>query len=50
MNYDRVGRNELCPCGSGRKHKYCHLQILQEMEQHAIMERNYLERKKKEAN
>jgi uncharacterized protein YecA (UPF0149 family) len=21
----RVGRNELCPCGSGKKYKKCHL-------------------------
>lgn len=20
----RVGRNDLCPCGSGKKHKRCH--------------------------
>jgi predicted aspartyl protease len=20
----KVGRNDLCPCGSGKKHKYCH--------------------------
>ncbi|MDH4318817.1 MAG: SEC-C metal-binding domain-containing protein [Desulfobulbaceae bacterium] len=23
MNRVRVGRNDRCPCGSGRKHKYC---------------------------
>jgi len=23
-NYNKVGRNELCPCGSGRKFKKCH--------------------------
>ncbi len=21
---DKVGRNELCPCGSGKKYKRCH--------------------------
>jgi uncharacterized protein YecA (UPF0149 family) len=21
---DKVGRNELCPCGSGKKYKKCH--------------------------
>ncbi|MDD5589101.1 MAG: SEC-C metal-binding domain-containing protein [Candidatus Nanoarchaeia archaeon] len=21
----KVGRNELCPCGSGKKFKFCHL-------------------------
>ncbi|TYC60301.1 hypothetical protein ETQ85_07040 [Zoogloea oleivorans] len=21
---DKVGRNDLCPCGSGRKYKKCH--------------------------
>ncbi|MFI5369852.1 MAG: SEC-C metal-binding domain-containing protein, partial [Spirochaetia bacterium] len=20
----KVGRNDLCPCGSGKKYKYCH--------------------------
>ena len=23
----RVGRNEPCPCGSGKKFKHCHLEI-----------------------
>ncbi|GAB1481272.1 hypothetical protein MASR2M78_00870 [Treponema sp.] len=23
-NYPKVGRNETCPCGSGKKYKYCH--------------------------
>ena len=23
-NPDKVGRNELCPCGSGKKYKLCH--------------------------
>jgi hypothetical protein len=23
-NRTRIGRNQLCPCGSLRKHKYCH--------------------------
>ena len=23
----RVGRNDLCPCGSGRKYKKCHLAV-----------------------
>ena len=22
--YVNVGRNDLCPCGSGKKFKYCH--------------------------
>jgi preprotein translocase subunit SecA len=22
--WGRVGRNELCPCGSGKKYKHCH--------------------------
>jgi hypothetical protein len=21
---DRIGRNDLCPCGSGKKYKHCH--------------------------
>lgn len=24
MGAARVGRNQLCPCGSGRKYKQCH--------------------------
>ncbi len=24
LNHPRVGRNELCPCGSGKKYKHCH--------------------------
>ena len=23
-SYARVGRNESCPCGSGKKYKHCH--------------------------
>jgi len=23
-DYARVGRNDMCPCGSGRKYKRCH--------------------------
>ena len=44
--YDKIGRNESCPCGSGMKHKHCHLKILQEIEQYAVMEKYSLERKK----
>jgi preprotein translocase subunit SecA len=22
--WDRVGRNDACPCGSGKKFKFCH--------------------------
>lgn len=25
-NYPKVGRNDLCPCGSGKKYKHCHWQ------------------------
>jgi preprotein translocase subunit SecA len=24
---ERVGRNDACPCGSGKKYKYCHGQL-----------------------
>jgi preprotein translocase subunit SecA len=24
---DRVGRNDPCPCGSGKKYKHCHGQL-----------------------
>ena len=24
MSFKKVGRNEKCPCGSGKKFKYCH--------------------------
>ncbi|MNJ65882.1 preprotein translocase subunit SecA [compost metagenome] len=23
----KIGRNELCPCGSGKKYKHCHGQV-----------------------
>jgi preprotein translocase subunit SecA len=23
-SWGKVGRNELCPCGSGKKYKHCH--------------------------
>ena len=23
VNYDKIGRNDLCPCGSGKKYKHC---------------------------
>ena len=23
-NFENVGRNDLCPCGSGKKYKQCH--------------------------
>ena len=23
-NEEKVGRNDLCPCGSGKKYKHCH--------------------------
>ena len=26
-NEPKVGRNESCPCGSGKKYKHCHGQI-----------------------
>ena len=25
--FDRVGRNDPCPCGSGKKYKHCHGQL-----------------------
>ena len=29
--YKHIGRNELCPCGSGKKYKNCHLGTEDEM-------------------
>ena len=26
----RIGRNEKCPCGSGKKYKNCHLNIIKD--------------------
>ncbi|MBC2717701.1 MAG: hypothetical protein HF978_20555 [Desulfobacteraceae bacterium] len=23
LSYDKVGRNDPCPCGSGKKYKHC---------------------------
>ena len=28
--YDNVGRNDPCPCGSGKKFKHCHYRLLQD--------------------
>ena len=27
MTWGKIGRNEACPCGSGKKYKHCHGQI-----------------------
>ncbi len=27
-SWGKVGRNELCPCGSGKKFKHCHGQFV----------------------
>lgn len=24
LNYRKIGRNEMCPCGSNKKYKKCH--------------------------
>ncbi|MBW2039831.1 MAG: SEC-C domain-containing protein [Deltaproteobacteria bacterium] len=34
-NAHRIGRNEPCPCGSGKKFKKCHLPIAEEMRKQA---------------
>jgi len=31
--FDNVGRNEPCPCGSGKKFKHCHYPILEQQRQ-----------------
>jgi preprotein translocase subunit SecA len=31
--YDNVGRNDPCPCGSGKKFKYCHYREMQQQRQ-----------------
>lgn len=28
FQWNKVGRNDACPCGSGKKFKFCHLPIL----------------------
>ena len=37
QNYTRIGRNETCPCGSGKKFKKCHLNWAEE-ESRRLME------------
>jgi len=27
-SWGKVGRNEACPCGSGKKYKHCHGQLV----------------------
>lgn len=35
--YERVGRNDPCPCGSGKKYKKCHLGTKGELMDHHII-------------
>ncbi|MBX3050272.1 MAG: SEC-C domain-containing protein [Caldilineaceae bacterium] len=38
MDWKQVGRNDPCPCGSGKKYKHCHMQIDREAAQQAEIE------------
>jgi hypothetical protein len=33
----KIGRNELCPCGSGKKYKRCHMGKTSELMDHHII-------------
>ena len=33
-NYKKIGRNSMCPCGSGKKYKKCHLDTKDELMEH----------------
>ena len=35
--YLKIGRNDLCPCGSGKKYKKCHLGTTDELLNHHIV-------------
>lgn len=35
--YEKVGRNDLCPCGSGKKYKKCHLGTNDELYDHYVV-------------
>ena len=35
--FKSIGRNELCPCGSGKKYKKCHLGTAEELMDHHIV-------------
>lgn len=37
-DWKQVGRNDPCPCGSGKKYKHCHMQIDREAAQQAEIE------------
>jgi len=37
-NWKPVGRNDPCPCGSGKKYKHCHMRADREAAQQAKME------------
>lgn len=37
-DWKQVGRNDLCPCGSGKKYKHCHMQSDREAAQQAEIE------------
>ena len=38
VDWKQVGRNDVCPCGSGKKYKHCHMRTDREAAQQAEME------------
>lgn len=39
-SYDNVGRNDPCPCGSGKKYKKCHMRKIQQKDEPTLAEWN----------
>lgn len=44
--YEKIGRNTICPCGSGKKYKKCHLGNQDELMDHYIVHFNHHLKKK----
>lgn len=44
--YEKIGRNTICPCGSGRKYKKCHMGNPDELMDHNIVRLNHPVKKK----
>lgn len=44
--YEKIGRNSICPCGSGLKYKRCHLGNMDELMVHNIVHLTHPTKKK----
>ncbi len=44
--FEKIGANSICPCGSGKKYKMCHLGKKEELMDHKIVHLNHPARNK----